>query len=52
MEAELRAAHDMQMAIMPHETPQVPGFEISGIYIPTNQVGGVFDYAWVGSDHK
>ncbi len=53
MEAELRAAHDMQMAIMPHEAPRVPGFEISGTCIPANQVGGdFFDYAWVGSDNK
>jgi len=53
MEAELRAAHDMQMAIMPHDTPRVPGFEISGICIPANQVGGdFFDYAWVGNGEK
>jgi ligand-binding sensor domain-containing protein len=53
MTAELRAAHDMQMAIMPHEAPRVPGFDISGICIPANQVGGDFyDYAWVGSGEK
>ncbi len=53
MAAELSAAHEMQMAIMPHTGPQVPGFDISGLCIPANQVGGdFFDYAWVGSDRK
>ena len=53
MAAELRAAHDMQMAIMPQQDPPVPGFDISGICIPANQVGGdFFDYTWLGSGQK
>ncbi|MFZ9585942.1 MAG: PP2C family protein-serine/threonine phosphatase, partial [Pseudohongiellaceae bacterium] len=45
MKAELRAAHDTQMSIMPHENPIVPGCDISGICIPANEVGGdFFDY--------
>ena len=53
MTAELSAAHEMQMAIMPQEGPQVAGFDISGLCIPANQVGGdFFDYAWVGKEKK
>jgi len=53
MAAELRAAHDMQMAIMPQADPQLPGFDLSGVCIPANQVGGdFFDYTWIGCDHQ
>ncbi|HER44524.1 MAG TPA: hypothetical protein ENO08_08710, partial [Candidatus Eisenbacteria bacterium] len=43
--AELRAAHDAQMSIMPHSDPEIEGLDISGICIPANEVGGDFyDY--------
>jgi len=49
MKAELRAAHDTQMSIMPHENPRVPGCDVSGICVPANEVGGdFFDYFWLG----
>jgi serine phosphatase RsbU (regulator of sigma subunit) len=49
MKAELLAAHDTQMSIMPHEDPRVPGCDVSGICIPANEVGGdFFDYLWLG----
>ena len=45
MRAELHAAHEAQMTIMPHEDPRVPGLDVSGICIPANEVGGdFFDY--------
>ncbi len=48
MKTELRAAHDAQMAIMPQTDPQIKGFEISGVCIPANEVGGdFFDYVWL-----
>ncbi len=48
MQAELRAAHDAQMSIMPQEDPEVPGFDISGLCLPANEVGGdFFDYLWL-----
>jgi ligand-binding sensor domain-containing protein/serine phosphatase RsbU (regulator of sigma subunit) len=48
MKAELSAAHDTQMSIMPHEDPHVEGCDISGICIPANEVGGdFFDYFWL-----
>jgi sigma-B regulation protein RsbU (phosphoserine phosphatase) len=49
MTAELRAAHDTQMSIMPQEDPMVPGCDVSGVCIPANEVGGdFFDYFWIG----
>ena len=46
--AELRTAHDMQMGLMPEEDPIVRGFDISGICLPANDVGGdFFDYVWL-----
>jgi serine phosphatase RsbU (regulator of sigma subunit) len=47
MKTELQAAHDAQMAIMPQSDPQIIGFDISGVCIPANEVGGdFFDYIW------
>ena len=47
MKTELIAAHDAQMAIMPQTNPEAPGFDISGVCIPTHEVGGdFFDYFW------
>ncbi|KAA0251826.1 MAG: histidine kinase [Acidobacteria bacterium] len=42
MEAALKAAHEAQMALMPHEDPVVRGFEVSGTCIPALDVGGDF----------
>jgi serine phosphatase RsbU (regulator of sigma subunit)/streptogramin lyase len=51
LEAAMRAAHEAQMAVMPHEDPVVEGFEVSGICIPAFEVGGdFFDYVTVGPD--
>ncbi len=45
---ELKAAHDMQMALMPTADPVVEGFDISGICLPAEEVGGdYFDYLWL-----
>lgn len=51
LEAAMRAAHDAQMAVMPHEDPVVEGFEVAGVCIPAFEVGGdFFDYVRVGAD--
>ena len=42
LEEELQTAHDMQMDLMPTESPQVEGFNIAGRCIPANHVGGDF----------
>jgi serine phosphatase RsbU (regulator of sigma subunit) len=45
---ELNAAHDMQMGLMPTQDPRIPGYEISGICKPADEVGGdFFDYVWL-----
>ncbi len=52
MAAELMAAHAAQMSIMPSADPEVPGFDISGICIPANEVGGDFyEYFWLTADN-
>jgi len=51
--AELRAAHEAQMAIMPHEDPSNGFFEISGICLPAFEVGGDFyDYIWLDESRE
>lgn len=43
--AALKAAHEAQMALLPQEDPRVQGFEVTGICVPTYEVGGdFFDY--------
>jgi ligand-binding sensor domain-containing protein/serine phosphatase RsbU (regulator of sigma subunit) len=48
LQTELQTAHYAQMSIMPQSDPEVPGFEVSGICVPANEVGGdFFDYIWL-----
>ena len=42
LEKELQTAHDMQMGLMPIQSPKISGFDISGRCIPANHVGGDF----------
>ncbi|MCK6560514.1 SpoIIE family protein phosphatase [bacterium] len=45
---ELKAAHDMQMGLMPAAAPRVPGCDVAGICRPAEDVGGdFFDYFWL-----
>ncbi|MFH0991492.1 MAG: PP2C family protein-serine/threonine phosphatase [bacterium] len=49
--SELKAAHDMQMGLMPEEDPKIPGYNISGVCYPANEVGGdYYDYVWLDED--
>jgi streptogramin lyase len=51
MLAELQAAHDAQMSIMPQAPPRVESLDIAGICIPANEVGGdFFDYIYTCDD--
>ena len=51
LKTELQAAHDAQMFIMPQADPKVKGFDISGVCIPANEVGGdFFDYIWLNGE--
>ncbi len=52
IERELEMAREMQMALLPKQVPQLPGFEITGISMPARQVGGdYFDFIQI-SDHR
>lgn len=42
LEGELRTAHELQMGLMPRQSPQIPGFELAGCCVPATHVGGDF----------
>ncbi len=45
LERELRTAREIQDRLLPHEMPVVPGYEITGVSVPSLQVGGdYFDF--------
>jgi serine phosphatase RsbU (regulator of sigma subunit) len=49
LQTEIKLAHDVQMALMPKEQAKVAGFDIAGISIPAEVVGGdLYDYAYLG----
>jgi len=49
-EEELRLAHEAQMRLLPQRMPQVRGFDIDGLCITANEIGGDFyDVIPVGS---
>lgn len=51
LKTELKLAHDVQVALMPKEHPKVEGFDIAGLSIPAQEVGGDhFDYACMNGD--
>lgn len=50
LEAEFARAAEIQAQLLPHATPDPPGYEFAAICLPARQVGGDF-YDWsVGSD--
>lgn len=49
LESELEIARKIQERLLPHDMPQLPGFEIAGTSIPSKQVGGdYFDFLDLG----
>ena len=42
LEHELQTAHDMQMGLMPKESPRVAGLQIASRCLPATQIGGDF----------
>ena len=52
LEDELQTAHDMQMGLMPIESPRIQGFDISGRCLPANHVGGDFFQYFPLSDNR
>ena len=52
LDRDLEIARDIQRILLPSTSPEVPGFEISGINIPARQVSGdYFDYLKVDEGH-
>ncbi len=52
LDRDLEIARDIQRILLPSTSPDVPGFEISGINIPARQVSGdYFDYLKVDDGH-
>jgi ligand-binding sensor domain-containing protein len=50
--AELKAAHEAQMSIMPQRDPDIESFDFSALCIPASEVGGdFFDYIWMNDSH-
>jgi len=48
---ELRTAHEMQLGLMPKQDPVFPGFDVSGLCRPAEEVGGdYFDYLWMNEE--
>jgi serine phosphatase RsbU (regulator of sigma subunit) len=45
LEAELARAAEVQAALLPHEVPRLPGFELAARCVPAHEVGGDF-YDW------
>ena len=49
LQTELKLAHDVQMSLMPREQPRLPRYDIAGISLPAQEVGGDFyDYSLLG----
>jgi sigma-B regulation protein RsbU (phosphoserine phosphatase) len=49
LESELETARKIQERLLPHTMPEVPGFEIVGTSMPSQQVGGdYFDFLDMG----
>ncbi len=52
LDRDLEIARDIQRILLPSTSPDVPGFEISGINIPARQVSGdYFDYIKIDPEH-
>lgn len=52
MDHDLQIARDIQRILLPSSSPQIEGFEISGINIPARQVSGdYFDYVKI-DEHR
>jgi serine phosphatase RsbU (regulator of sigma subunit) len=53
LQTELRLAREVQLALMPTHAPRLEGFDIAGMSLPAQEVGGDhFDYVPVGDDGR
>ncbi|MGB8354979.1 MAG: GAF domain-containing SpoIIE family protein phosphatase [Chthoniobacteraceae bacterium] len=52
LDVDLLVAQDIQRILLPSSSPDIEGFQVSGINIPAKQVSGdYFDYIKVDQDH-
>lgn len=51
LNAELEMAHRIQLSILPHELPKLPGLDIAARFLPMASVGGDF-YDFIRIDDK
>jgi len=52
LNAELEMAHQIQLSILPHELPKLPGLEIAARFLPMASVGGDFyDFIRIDDTH-
>ena len=51
LESELQTAHDMQMSLMPTESPHLEGIDVAGQCLPATEVGGDF-FQYFSRDDK
>ena len=48
---EISVARDVQMATLPKDMPEIPGYEFGGAFAPTDQTGGdLYDFVPLGND--
>jgi serine phosphatase RsbU (regulator of sigma subunit) len=53
LESELKTARKIQEKLLPHEMPDMPGYQIAGTSIPSLQVGGdYFDFLDLGAGRR
>ncbi len=52
LDQDLQVAHEIQRILLPSSSPDIEGFQISGINIPARQVSGdYYDYISVDAEH-
>jgi len=52
LDQDLQVAHEIQRILLPSSSPDIEGFQISGINIPARQVSGdYYDYIAVDAEH-
>ncbi len=52
LKRELEIAREVQQKLLPVAMPEIPGFEIDGICLPAQEVGGdYFDFFAIGNNH-